>query len=191
MNKENKREAMERRAQERQKLEKKNRVYRSLQNWGPVVLIVAVVVGLLIAIITSGTGSDGIAAGDDSEMDFAFVDEDGNELEITDWTEIGEEEVEDLGELDTTGGAVVADGDVVNIDYEGRHNGELFEGGTADGEDVTIGAGEYIEGFEEGIVGHAVGETFDMPVTFPEGYGDELAGEEVVFTVTVNGIYKK
>lgn len=190
MNKENKRQAMERRAQERQMQAKKDRIYRIFQNWGPVVLIVAVVVGLLIAIITSGTGSDGNAAGGDSESDFTFVDEDGNELEITDWTEIGEEEVEDLGELDTTGGAVVADGDVVNIDYEGRHNGELFEGGTADGEDVTIGAGEYIDGFEEGIVGHAVGETFDMPVTFPEGYGDELGGEEVVFTVTVNGIYK-
>lgn len=190
MNKENKRQAMERRAQERQKQAKKKRVYSILQNWGPVVLIVVVVVGLLIAIITSGTSSDDNVISGDSEFDFAFVDQDGNELEVTDWTEIDEEELTEAGELDTTAGAVVADGDVVNIDYEGRHNGELFEGGTASGEDVTIGAGEYIDGFEEGIVGHAVGETFDMPVTFPEGYGDELSGEEVVFTVTINGIYK-
>lgn len=191
MNKENKRQAMERRAQERQKQAKKKRVYSALQNWGPVVLIIVVVIALLVAIITSGaSGSDENGVGDDSELGFQLVDEDGNALDITDWTEIDEEELTESDDLDTTEGIVISNGDVVNIDYEGRHNGETFEGGSSYGEDVTIGAGEYIEGFEEGIVGHAVGETFDMPVTFPEGYGGDLSGEEIIFTVTVNGIYR-
>lgn len=191
MDKENKRQAMERRAQERQNQEKKKRVKRVLENWGPVVIIAVVVIGLLVAIITSGMGGDGSGISADSEFGFDFVDEDGNAFEITDWTEIDEdEEWTASGELDTTEGTVVADGDTVNIDYVGRHNGETFEGGSSEDEDVTIGAGEYIEGFEEGIAGHAVGETFEMPVTFPEGYGDDLSGEEVVFTVTINGIYQ-
>ena len=175
---------MEQRAQERQRQQRKSQTYRMLSNWGPVVIIAVVVAALVILIITSGTSGGDEGVSDGSELGFDLVDENGNTLDVTDWSEI-----EEL-ELDTTEGLVVSDGDSVNIDYEGRHNGELFEGGTSSDEDVEIGAGEYVEGFEEGLVGHAVGETFDMPVTFPDWYGDELGGEEVVFTVTINGIYR-
>ena len=80
------------------------------------------------------------------------------------------------------------EGDFVTIDYEGKLDGVAFEGGTATNQSVTIGAGGYVDGFEEGIVGHSVGETFDVDVTFPEDYTEELAGKAVVFTMTLHSI---
>lgn len=87
---------------------------------------------------------------------------------------------------------VVENGDIANIDYEGKKDGVAFEGGTAQGYDLTIGSGSFIPGFEEGLIGVKKGETIDLPLTFPENYpAEDLAGAEVVFTVTVNGIYQK
>lgn len=83
----------------------------------------------------------------------------------------------------------VENGDVVNIDYEGKKDGVAFDGGTASGYDLEIGSGSFIEGFEEGLIGVMPGETVDLDLAFPEGYREEtLAGQPVVFTVTVNGI---
>lgn len=83
----------------------------------------------------------------------------------------------------------VENGDVVNIDYVGKKDGVAFDGGTASGSDLEIGSGSFIEGFEEGLIGVMPGETVDLELTFPEGYPEEtLAGQPVVFTVTVNGI---
>lgn len=83
----------------------------------------------------------------------------------------------------------VQNGDIANIDYEGKLDGEAFEGGTSQGYDLEIGSNTFIDGFEEGLVGVTVGETVDLPLTFPEYYGnEELAGKDVVFTVTVNSI---
>lgn len=83
----------------------------------------------------------------------------------------------------------VENGDTVNIDFEGKKDGVAFDGGTATGSNLTIGSGQFIPGFEEGLIGVAVGETVDLPLTFPEGYtSEELAGQDVVFTVTVNYI---
>lgn len=83
----------------------------------------------------------------------------------------------------------VENGDVVNIDYVGKKDGVAFDGGTASGSDLEIGSGSFIEGFEEGLIGVMPGETVDLDLTFPEGYREEtLAGQPVVFTVTVNGI---
>lgn len=83
----------------------------------------------------------------------------------------------------------VENGDTVNIDYVGTLDGVAFEGGTASGANLTIGSGQFIPGFEEGLVGAKVGETVDLNLTFPEEYhAAELAGQEVVFTVTVNSI---
>jgi len=80
-------------------------------------------------------------------------------------------------------------GDTVNMDYEGRKDGAAFEGGTASGASLTIGSGEFIDGFEDGLVGVMPGETLDLDLTFPENYrNEELAGQPVVFTVTVNYI---
>lgn len=84
---------------------------------------------------------------------------------------------------------VVEMGDIANIDYVGKKDGVAFEGGTGSGFDLGIGSGTFIPGFEEGIVGMKKGETKDITLTFPENYNsEELAGQEVVFTVTVNEI---
>lgn len=80
-------------------------------------------------------------------------------------------------------------GDKVNIDYVGTVDGAVFEGGNAAGQTATLGAGEYVEGFEEGIVGMSVGEIRDISVVFPDYYYSDLAGKEATFTVTLNYIY--
>lgn len=83
----------------------------------------------------------------------------------------------------------VESGDTVNIDFLGKIDGEAFEGGSAEGYPLTIGSGTFIEGFEDSIIGHKIGETFDWEGTFPEDYPQEnLAGADVVFTITVNSI---
>ena len=80
-------------------------------------------------------------------------------------------------------------GDTVNIDYVGKKDGVAFSGGTASGDLLTIGSGRFIVGFEEGLIGVKEGETVDLNLTFPDSYhNEELAGQPVVFTVTVNFI---
>lgn len=83
----------------------------------------------------------------------------------------------------------VESGDVVNIDYTGTLNGEAFEGGSATGYNLEIGSGQFIDGFEDGLIGANVGESRDLNLTFPEDYPSaDMAGQAVVFHVTVNGI---
>ncbi|MCM1043872.1 MAG: FKBP-type peptidyl-prolyl cis-trans isomerase [Candidatus Gastranaerophilales bacterium] len=80
-------------------------------------------------------------------------------------------------------------GDTVSIDYEGMKDGVAFGGGTAEGYYLTIGSDRFIDGFEEGLIGVMPGETVDLNLTFPEQYSNaDLAGQAVVFRVTVNGI---
>ncbi len=91
----------------------------------------------------------------------------------------------DLYEKKTEG--KVADGDTVNIDYVGRKDGIPFEGGTAEGYDLKIGSGSFIDGFEDGLIDVTIGDTVDLELTFPDGYqATELAGKDVVFSVKVN-----
>lgn len=81
---------------------------------------------------------------------------------------------------------------VVNIDYEGKKDGVAFDGGTDQGYELDLGNSNFIEGFAESIVGMKVGETKDCPMTFPEGYpAEDLAGAEVVFTITVNDCWEE
>ncbi|MDF2511318.1 MAG: trigger factor [Herbinix sp.] len=83
----------------------------------------------------------------------------------------------------------VQKGDIVNIDYEGLLDGKAFDGGTAEGYDLEIGSGSFIEGFEEGLIGAKVGEKKALNLTFPADYSSaDLAGKAVVFNVTVNSI---
>lgn len=84
-----------------------------------------------------------------------------------------------------------ADGDTVNIDYVGTIDGVAFDGGDTQGQgaDLVLGSGSYIDDFEDQIVGHTPGETFDVVVTFPEDYGNaDVAGKEAVFETTLNYI---
>lgn len=84
------------------------------------------------------------------------------------------------------------EGDIVNIDYVGKKDGVAFDGGTAEGYDLTLGSGAFIDGFEDGLIGVKTGEKKDLNLTFPEEYPSaDLAGQAVVFEVTVNEIKKE
>lgn len=82
----------------------------------------------------------------------------------------------------------IAVGDVVNIDYVGSVGGVPFERGSTEGEGafVIVGYTDYIEGFLEQLVGKMPGDEFDLAVTFPDNYAEELAGKDAVFATTVN-----
>jgi trigger factor len=78
------------------------------------------------------------------------------------------------------------------IDFEGFVDGVAFDGGKAEGHDLELGSGQFIPGFEDQIVGHNIGEEFDVVVTFPEEYGaKELAGKEAVFKIKLHEIKVK
>ncbi len=86
----------------------------------------------------------------------------------------------------------VQKGDVAVIDFEGKKEGVAFDGGTAKGFSLNIGSGQFIPGFEDGVIGMKKGETKDLNLTFPKEYNSaELAGKDVVFTVTVHEIKEK
>lgn len=103
------------------------------------------------------------------------------------------EQLDQYQELDTTGSNEVEDGMKINLDYVGTIDGEAFEGGTAEGYDLTIGSGSFIEGFEDQLIGHTVNEeNVVVNVTFPDDYSsEELQGKDAVFTCKINGIYKR
>ena len=87
------------------------------------------------------------------------------------------------------GDGPVESGDIAVIDYEGKQDGVAFDGGTAEDYSLEIGSGTFIPGFEDGVIGMMKGETKDIELTFPEDYGnDKLAGQDVVFTVTVKSV---
>jgi len=91
---------------------------------------------------------------------------------------------------EVTDRTVVQDGDVVDIDYAGYRDGVAFEGGTGSKKDLRIGSGAFIPGFEDALIGHEKGTTFDINVTFPEDYHNkDLAGVDAVFTITLKGLY--
>ena len=81
------------------------------------------------------------------------------------------------------------EGDTVNIDYKGTQDGVEFAGGTGEDTDLVLGSGDFIDGFEDGLIGAVKGETRELDLTFPEDYHEEaLAGQAVVFEVTVNAV---
>ncbi len=85
-----------------------------------------------------------------------------------------------------------ANGDIVNIDFVGSVDGVKFDGGEAEGFDLTLGSGQFIPGFEDQVVGMSIGDKKDVNVTFPENYqAENLKGKAAVFAVTLNGIKAK
>ncbi len=87
-------------------------------------------------------------------------------------------------------GAAAKEGDTVIIDYKGYfvETGEAFEGGEAKDADLVLGSGTFVDGFESGIVGHSAGESFDIYLTFPEEYYEDLANKEVRFAITLDKV---
>ena len=81
------------------------------------------------------------------------------------------------------------DGDDTVIDFIGNRDGVAFEGGTGSGYELKLGSKSFIPGFEEGIVGHSAGETFDLTLTFPDDYhAADLKGATVIFTTTLKSV---
>ena len=140
-----------------------------------------------------------------------LVDDSNGDLNILDYVELGDykgieltksitkvtdDEVTNEMEskaVELTGSDVtVEDGDTAIIDFVGKLNGVAFDGGTASNYELEIGSGSFIDGFEDGLIGVKKGDTVDLNLTFPESYpSTELAGKDVVFTVTVNGVKRK
>lgn len=137
----------------------------------------------------------GITAADyvDLPADYASLT-----VEVEPAAEVTDEQVEEMidsqrnarRELqEVTNRTRVQSGDVVNIDYVGRIDGEEFDGGSAEGYDLEIGSGSFIEGFEDGLIDQTVGDTVTLELTFPEDYGDSTkAGVDAEFDVTINSI---
>lgn len=115
-------------------------------------------------------------------------------------SEVTEEEVlEELKKVQTKNARTVEvtdraaeTGDVVKLSYAGSVDGVPFEGGQSDEHDLELGSGMFIPGFEEQVVGHSVGESFDISVKFPEEYhSEDLSGKDAVFAIVIKGITKK
>lgn len=140
-----------------------------------------------------------------------LVDDSNGDLNILDYVDLGDykgieltksitkvtdDEVTNEMEskaVELTGSDVtVEDGDTAIIDFVGKLNGVAFDGGTASNYELEIGSVSFIDGFEDGLIGVKKGDTVDLNLTFPESYqSTELAGKDVVFTVTVNGVKRK
>jgi trigger factor len=155
------------------------------------VVFVAAVLGFLCYVIKHSNDDD--YDYDDYDYDYDYEEDDDSydtaSDEDADYSWLYDDEEESYL-TDTS--LSVAEGDTVNIDYTGYIDGVEFDGGSTDGygTDLEIGSGDYIDGFEDQLVGHYVGETVEVNVTFPEDYGDDdLNGKDAVFEVTINGIY--
>ena len=114
--------------------------------------------------------------------------------------EVTEEDIEERiehtrdqhSQLQSVDRDTVEDGDFAIIDFEGKIDGEPFEGGSGEEYSLEIGSNTFIPGFEEKLIGAKVGEETDVEVTFPEDYNaEDLAGEDAVFTVEVKEIKEK
>lgn len=83
-------------------------------------------------------------------------------------------------------------GDTAVIDFEGFVDGEAFDGGKAEGYNLSLGSGNFIPGFEEQIVGHKAGEEFTIDVSFPEDYqAEELKGKDAQFKIVLHEVKVK
>ncbi len=114
-------------------------------------------------------------------------------------TEVTEEDIDQAIDLEreknarmkTVDDRATKEGDVVTIDFVGKIDGEVFEGGSGEGFDLTLGSGQFIPGFEEQLIGKNIGDEVEVAVTFPEEYAEELASKDAVFDVVIQGISEK
>ena len=147
---------------------------------------------------SEGLNDDGTIAGikalDYVDMcDYKNITVSRSDMDITeeDWNSYVENILAAYPDNSTDTSIKIKEGDTINLDYVGSIDGVEFQGGSTGGmgTSLTIGSHAYIDGFEDAIIGHNVGENFDIPVTFPENYGkDELNGKEAVFNITVNSV---
>lgn len=150
------------------------------------IVALGLIAGMLMT--TAGCGNKYVTLGEYKNLEVEYS---CNQTEVTD-SDVESKITENLKSFATK----VTDkkykaqnGDTVNIDYKGLKDGKAFDGGTAEGYDLELGSNTFIDGFEAGLVGCKTGEKKDLNLTFPEDYSEtSLAGEDVVFKVTVNSI---
>ena len=126
--------------------------------------------------------------------DYSKLEAEVNKYEVTDEDIMREinRELDQNSRIISVEDRAVKDGDIVNIDFVGKLDGEEFPGGDAKGYDLVIGSGAFIPGFEEQIIGKEIGQEFNVDVVFPEDYHEEsLAGKNVIFEVKLNSIQEK
>lgn len=154
---------------------------------------------LAVSLGLTGCGSDNPYSGYDLSEYVKTADYKGLEMEKIEVSVSDEEvstqveaNVEDTKTTEEVKEGTVAKNDTVNIDYEGKIDGKTFTGGSAEDTDLTIGSGQFIDGFEDGLIGKPVGSTQTLNLKFPDDYNSsEVAGKDVVFTVTINHIVKE
>ncbi len=118
-----------------------------------------------------------------TKVDTTVTDEDLNDAIYTKLDEAGTlVDVTDRG---------AENGDTLVIDFKGSVDGEYFSGGEATDYEMVLGEAGFIDGFEEALVGHKAGESFNINVTFPEGYSEELGGKDAVFEITMKSVKTK
>ena len=152
---------------------------------------------LAVSLGLTGCGSDNPYSGYDLSEYVKTANYKGLEMEKIEVSVSDEEvstqveaNVEDTKTTEEVKEGTVAKNDTVNIDYEGKIDGKTFTGGSAEDTDLTIGSGQFIDGFEDGLIGKPVGSTLNLK--FPDDYNSsEVAGKDVVFTVTINHIVKE
>ncbi len=163
--------------------------------------LIALLLMVALAVTACGTGknytdlkmSDYVTLGEYKGLTYTPADTSVSDyaLQVAIQSDLEEEGYKVIDSTKRTEGTVQV-GDTCDIDFKGLKDGVAFEGGTATGYSLTIGSGSFIAGFEEGLVGVAIGSKVSLDLTFPENYSsEELAGEDVVFEVTVNAVTKR
>lgn len=182
MKKENRKMAQERRAKERRKKEMQKKISKALVIGIPILAAIILVAAIIISAVTS----DDSSSSGDPQTD--------TQTESSSGGSSADGSSDSASGYSTDTSLTVEDGDTVNIDYVGSVDGVEFDGGNTNGQgtDLVIGSGSYIDDFEEQLIGAHPGDQVDVYVTFPDDYSNnpDLSGQEALFEVTVNGIYK-
>lgn len=151
--------------------------------------LVALLAGALVVSTLAGCGKKEIANDNIKISQYKEI-----EVEKSAAQEVTEENVDEEIQSVLYANRIISDvtdrpaqeGDTVSLTYTGTSSGEQFDAGDLD---VEIGNSNLIEGFEEGLLGHSTGESFELNLTFPEGYQNaDLAGQPAVFAITINSI---
>ena len=168
--------AQQRRAEERRKKELRRKISKAIVIIVPALAVIILIAAIIISEMSSSSGDSSSGSGTAAEST-SGTDSSGS----------------DTSSYSTDTSLTVEDGDTVNIDYVGTIDGVEFDGGSTGGAgtDLVIGSGNYIDVFEDQLIGSHPGDTVEVNVTFPDDYGnEELNGKDAVFTVTINGIYE-
>lgn len=137
--------------------------------------------------MNEGVRSKLVTLGDYKDLSYTLEEVNVTDEDVESEIESELEWYEEYEEIDRT---TAEEGDVVNIDFAGKVDGEEMENGSSEDYDLELGSGDFIPGFEEQIIGKEKGSRFQVEVTFPDEYDADLAGKDAVFDVTLNKIQK-